>query len=196
MIVGYIGYHGYHQILSEDLNEPIPSACPYVFCPGGVYYPPGAPNANPKLSGSTTWVSAGIGNYNALTVDVNRHFTNGLQLRGVYTYSKNMDDGTAWNSSVGANAPGFVMYPSKPELDYGRSNTDVRNISVINGTYELPFGHGKPLLAKSESVGRRKLPVDGRSAESLLCSRAFPSHRSSVSIRRITAIAATRSGLR
>lgn len=146
LIIGYIGYHGYHQILSEDVNEPIPSACPYAYCPGGVYYAPGSPNANPKLANSTTWVSNGISNYNALTVDLNRRFSHGFQLRAVYTYSKNLDDGTAWNSSVGSNAPGFVMYPSKPELDYGPSDTDVRNIAVVNGGYELPFGHGKPLL--------------------------------------------------
>ncbi len=152
IILGYIGYHGYHQILSEDVNEPIPTICPAVPCPstlrpGTVYYPPNAPNANPNLGSSTTWISYGISNYNAFTVDVNRHFTQGLQLRGVYTFSKNLDDGTAWNSSVGANAPGFVMYPSKPELDYGHSNTDVRNLAVLNGTYELPIGHGKPLFA-------------------------------------------------
>ncbi len=152
IIIGYIGYHGYHQILSEDVNEATPTPCPYSTCPGGVYYPAGTPLANPALSNSTTWISDGISNYNALTVDLNRHFTQGFQLRGVYTFSKNLDDGTAWNSSVGANAPGFVMFPSKPSLDYGPSNTDVRHVAVINGTYELPFGHGKRLLANSSAV--------------------------------------------
>jgi hypothetical protein len=145
--IGYIGFHGYNQILSEDVNEPVPTPCPYAICPGGVYYPTNAPLANPKLGASTTWMSGGVTNYNALTVDVNRHFTKGLQLRGVYTLSKNLDDGTAWNSSVGANAPGFVMFPAKPQLDYGPSDTDIRNVAVINGGYELPFGQGKQLLA-------------------------------------------------
>lgn len=152
IIIGYIGYHGYHQILSEDVNEPVPVSCPSVNCPGGVYYPANSPNANPKLGPSTTWISDGVSNYNALTVDVNRHFRNGFQVRGVYTYSKNMDDGTAWNSSVGANAPGFVMFPAKPQLDYGRSNTDVRHIGVINSAYDLPFGQGKWLLANPSPV--------------------------------------------
>ncbi len=154
IIIGYIGFHGYHQILSEDVNEPIPTICPASPCPstlpaGTIYYPANAPNANPNLGASTTWISDGISNYNALTVDFHRHFQHGLQLRGVYTYSKSLDDGTAWNSSVGANAPGFVMYPTDPKLDYGRANTDVRNVAVFNATYELPFGQGKRFLANA-----------------------------------------------
>jgi Carboxypeptidase regulatory-like domain len=155
LTLGYIGYHGSHQILSEDVNEPIPTICPASPCPstlpaGTVYYPANAPNANPHLGASTTWVSDGVANYNALTVDLNRHFQHGFQVRGVYTWSKSLDDGTAWNSSVGANAPGFVMYPTDPKLDYGRANTDVRNVAVINSTYELPFGQGKRFLANAQ----------------------------------------------
>lgn len=152
LTLGYVGSHGYHQILSEDVNEPIPTICPASPCPsnlaaGTVYYPKNAPFANPDLANSTTWISEGVSSYNGLIVDVNRRLNNGLQFRGVYTFSKNLDNGTAWNSSVGANAPGFVMYPAEPQLDYGPANTDVRHLAVINGTYELPFGHGKPWLA-------------------------------------------------
>ncbi len=151
LTVGYTGSHGYHQILSEDVNEPIPTICPASPCPstlaaGTVYYPKGAPFANPKLANSTTWISEGVSSYNGLIVDVNRRFNNGLQFRGVYTFSKNLDNGTAWNSSVGANAPGFVMYPAEPQRDYGPANTDVRHLAVINGTYEFPFGRGKVWL--------------------------------------------------
>ncbi len=64
-------------------------------------------------------------------------------MRAAYTFSKSLDDGTAWNSSVGANAPGFVMFPLNPKLDWGLSTTDVRNVGVINATYELPAGNGK-----------------------------------------------------
>lgn len=131
------------------MNEPIPTICPASPCPsnlaaGTVYYPKSAPYANPNLANSTTWISEGVSSYNGLIVDVNRRFNNGLQFRGVYTFSKNLDNGTAWNSSVGANAPGFVMYPAEPQLNYGPANTDVRHLAVLNGTYELPLGQGKP----------------------------------------------------
>jgi len=77
---------------------------------------------------------------------VTHRFHDGLQWRAVYTFAKNLDDGTAANSSVAANAPGFVMFPLNPKLDYGRSTTDVHHLAVVNGTYELPFGTGKAFL--------------------------------------------------
>ena len=153
--VGYVGSHGYHEMLSVDANEPVPTICPAVPCPvnlavGTVYYPKGAPLANPQLANTTTWVSQGVSSYHALEMDVRRAFSGGLQFRGTYTYAKSLDDGTAWNSSVGANAPGFVMYPSNPKLDWGPSTTDVRHLAAINATYELPLGKGKPLFRNIE----------------------------------------------
>lgn len=152
--VGYIGSHGYHQMLSEDVNEPVPTICPASPCPaalpaGTVYYPKGAPLANPNFANTTTWISEGNSSYNGLVVDVSQHMNHGLQFRGVYTYSKSLDDGTAWNSSVGSNAPGFVMFPLNPKLDWGLSNSDVRHLAVISGTYELPVGNGRRYLGNT-----------------------------------------------
>ncbi|MFT4114802.1 TonB-dependent receptor [Silvibacterium sp.] len=146
LTLGYVGSHGYHNMLSEDVNEPVPTICPASPCPstlanGTVYYPSGAAYANPALSNTTTWISEGVSAYHGLEVDVNHRFDHGFQLRGVYTWSKNLDDGTAWNTSVGANAPAFVMFPDRPKLDWGPASTDVRNLAVINGTWDLPFGH-------------------------------------------------------
>jgi len=143
--VGYVGSHGYHELLSADVNEPVPTLCPASPCPaslaaGTIYYPTGAPLANPALANTTTWLSEGLSSYNALQVDVNRRVMRGFQVRGVYTWSKSLDDGTALNSSVGANAPGFVMYPRQPKLDWGPSNSDARHIAAINSSYELPIG--------------------------------------------------------
>jgi len=39
------------------------------------------------------------------------------------------------------------MYPGNPKLDWGPSTSDVRQLAVINGSYELPFGPGKLLLS-------------------------------------------------
>ena len=151
LAVGYSGSHGYHEMLSVDANEPFPVICPASPCASSLaartaYYPPGAKLANPNVANTTTWLSEGVSSYNALQVDVNRRMRNGLQFRGVYTFSKSLDDGTAWNSSVAANAPGFVMFPLDTKLDYGRATTDVRNSAVINGSYELPIGRGKRFL--------------------------------------------------
>jgi hypothetical protein len=132
---GYAGSRGYHEILSIDANLPVPTISPG----GAIFYPAGSPLSNPKVAATTTWWSSGHSNYNALALDVNHRLAHGLQIRGVYTFSKSLDDGTAWNSSVGANAPGFVMYPPNPRIDWGLSTYDVRHLASINGSWELPF---------------------------------------------------------
>ena len=142
LTAGYVGSHGYHEMLSLDANEPFPS-----LRNGSIYYPKNAPLANPNLANTTSWFSEGVSSYNALELDLNRRFSSGLQLRGVYTFSKNLDDGTAWNSSVAANAPGFVMFPLNPKWDWGPSTTDVRHLASVNGTYDLPVGRGRHFLS-------------------------------------------------
>jgi hypothetical protein len=134
LTLGYVGSHGYHQILSADLNEPVTTTVN-----GTVFYPTTV-KANPLVANTTSWISQGISNYNALEVDLRRSFANGFQLRGNYTWSKNLDNGSAWNTSVSANTPAFTMYPANPNLDYGPSASDIRNLASINGTYDLPFG--------------------------------------------------------
>ncbi len=156
LTLGYIGSHGYHQILSEDQNTPAAVVCPAQDCPAGlpsgtVYYPT-TKFANPALANSTSWVSQGSGNYNGLEVDVRRKYANGLQWRGVYTWSKNLDDGSAWNTSVSANTPAFVSFPGNPKLDYGRAATNVAHAGAISGTWELPFGRGHRFLANASNL--------------------------------------------
>lgn len=148
MSVGYIGSHGYHGLLSLDANLPAPTICPAAPCPAGYpvgayYYPANAPLANPALWNTTTWVSEGVSSYDGLQVDVNHRFSKGLQFRGVYTFSKALDDGDNMNTSVATNSPTFVSNPLDPMADYGRASFDIRHSAVINGTYALPFGKGK-----------------------------------------------------
>ena len=145
LTVGYVGSHSYHQILSEDMNEPVPTYLP----DGTVFYPAGSKNVNPELANTTSWVSQGVGSYNSLVVDVRRSFGNGFQFRGNYTFAKNLDDGSAWNTSVSGNTPAFVMFPLQPMLDWGPAATDVRHLASLNGSYELPFGKGQRFLSHS-----------------------------------------------
>ncbi len=159
LTVGYIGSHGYHQILSEDQNEPIPVSCPNPACPAalasGTVYFPSTVKANPLVANTTSWVSQGTSLYNGLVLDLRRSFANGLQLRGNYTWSKNLDDGSAWNTSVSGNTPAFVSNPFNPKADWGPAATDVRHIASISGTYDLPFGRGA--LTTSNAFANRAI---------------------------------------
>jgi hypothetical protein len=147
--VGYVGSHGYHEVLSLDANEPFPTVCPAAPCPAtlpaGTYYiPSGTPKANPTLANTWSWFSEGLSSYNALLLDVTHRFSEGLTLRGVYTWSKALDDGDSLNATAAGNAPGLVMNPFDLHADWGLATYDVRNVAVINGSYELPFGQGRP----------------------------------------------------
>src|SRR5215471_5227092 len=109
--VGYVGSHGYHELIGIDANEPLPVICPASPCPptypgtsanpggfpadyagqlipAGTFYVPTTTKANPTLNNTWTWFSIGDSSYNALQLDVNRRLSAGLTLRGVYTYSK------------------------------------------------------------------------------------------------------------
>ena len=159
LTIGYVGSHGYHQILSEDQNTPPTVVCPAAPCPaalppGTIYYATTI-KANPNVANTTSWVSQGVSNYNGLEVDVRKQLSHGLQLRGVYTWASNLDDGSAWNTSVSANTPAYVMYPGNPKLDYGPAATNIRHAAAINGTWELPFG--RTFLADSGPLTRQAI---------------------------------------
>jgi TonB-dependent Receptor Plug Domain len=163
LTVGYVGAHGYHEIVGVDANEPIPTICPASPCPavfpanfpaplagspvpdGAYYIPAGKPKANPSpiLTNTWTWFSRGDSSYDALQVDLRRRFSHGLSLRGVYTWSKALDDGDSLNQTTAGNAPGLVSNPFNLAADKGLATFDVRNIGVINALYELPFGRGQ-----------------------------------------------------
>jgi hypothetical protein len=142
--VSYVGSHAYHELLSIDANLPTPTICPASPCPanypaGAYYYPANAPLANNAVWNSTHWFSQGISSYHGIEVDVNRRLVRGLQFRGVYTFSKTLDDGDNMNTSVATNSPAFVANPLQPKADYGRASFDVRHAGVIQATYDLPF---------------------------------------------------------
>jgi Carboxypeptidase regulatory-like domain len=161
--VAYVGSHGYHEIIGADGNEPVPTICPAAPCPanypatfpgalanapvpdGSYFIPAGTPKANPTIANTWTWFSLGNSNYNALQVDANRRFSHGISLRGVYTWSKTLDNGDSLNATTSANAPALTSNPFNLHADYGLGGFDVRHVAVISAIYELPFGRGRAL---------------------------------------------------
>lgn len=176
--IGYAGSHGYHEMLSADLNQPFPTVCPASPCPGSypmgtTYYPPGAALANPALANTWTWISAGTSSYNAMKLDVRRRFAAGLAFRAAYTWSKSLDNGDTLNASAAANAPGLAEDTRNLRLDWGPSTFDVRQALAVSGTYELPFGPGKPFLPNAHGLIRTL--VEGWSISGIgTCHTGFP----------------------
>lgn len=182
--VAYVGSHGYHEIIGADGNEPIPTICPAAPCPadypstfpgalknapvpaGSYYIPTGRPKANPTLANTWTWFSQGNSNYNALQVDANHRFSHGVGLRGVYTWSKALDNGDSLNATTSANAPALTSNPFNLQADYGLAGYDVRHIGVISAIYALPFGRGQALA--SDLGGWGNALVSGWSVNSIV----------------------------
>jgi hypothetical protein len=129
---------------SPTIGFPLGSPLAGAPVPAGTYYiPAGTPKANPSLANTWTWFSAGTGSYNALQLDVTRRFSHGLSFRGVYTFSKTLDDGDSMNQTTAGNAPGLVSNPLNLRADKGLATFNVTNLGVINALYALPFGPGQ-----------------------------------------------------
>jgi hypothetical protein len=163
LTVGYVGSHGYHELIGIDANQPFPVICPASQCPAtypgtfptgiantpvpaGTYFVPITTKANPALANTWTWFSEGTSSYNALQVDVNRRLSAGLTLRGVYTYSKVLDDSDSLNATTSGGGPALASNPFNLKSDWGLGSFDVRNVGVVSGTYALPIGYGKRFL--------------------------------------------------
>ncbi len=118
LTVGYVGSHGYHELIGVDANEPVPVICPAAPCPS--VYPawdpslPTSPTNSPAigfpigspLADTWTWFSEGTSSYN-----------DGLSFRGVYSFSKVLDDGDSLNQTTAGNAPGLVSNPYNLRAD-------------------------------------------------------------------------------
>ena len=192
LTVGYVGSHGYHELIGVDANAPKPVACPASPCPAnfpntavwgalaGAAVPAGtffiAPNTkkpNPLLANTWTWFSEGTSNYNALEVDLKRRFSHGLTLRGVYTWSKALDDGDSLNATAAQNTVALLSNPYVPKADWGLATYDVRNVGVVTASYELPFGRNRRYL--SNSTGAVGLLAGGWTLNSIVTAQSgFP----------------------
>jgi hypothetical protein len=76
-----------------------------------------------------------------------------LALRGVYTWSKTLDDGDSVNATTSGNEPALVSNPFNLRADWGLANFDVRNTATVSASYALPVGHGKQFLGSAGGFG-------------------------------------------
>lgn len=153
---GYVGSHGYHELIGIDANEPFPVVCPAAPCPAtypsnfppgiagtavpaGTYYVPTATKPNPTLANTWTYFSEGDSHYNGLQLDFYHRFSGGLLIRGIYTLSKTIDDGSSPNATTSGGEPALASNPFNLKSDRGLSNFDVRNVAVVSASYALPF---------------------------------------------------------
>ncbi len=162
--VAYVGEFGYHGFVSVDPNTipaqicSSPSGCsaggdataaslasiPHIVPQGAQYIPgPGTARPNPNLGAGFFWYTEGNSSYNALQVDVFHRFSNGLQFRGNYTWSKDLDMNSALTGAQANNQAQMILDRNDLHRDWGPSAYNIPSQASISGTYELPFGKGK-----------------------------------------------------
>ncbi len=160
--VAYVGSHGYHGLVSVD-----PNSIPSQICEtaggctsggngtargtvpeGAPYIPVQATRPNPYLGAGFFWYTEGNSSYNALQIDVVRRLTKGLQVRGNFTWSKNLDIGSALTGAQSSNEAQMVMDRFNLPRDWGPAGLNVAAQSSISASYALPFGKGSSGLTQ------------------------------------------------
>ncbi|MFQ5740536.1 MAG: TonB-dependent receptor domain-containing protein [Acidobacteriota bacterium] len=124
--LGYVGTQTTNQLADNQIN----------------WSPPGGGTTGRQLYPFSTttvrfwdgWLSS---NYHSLQVSVNRRFTNGLFVKGAYTYSRaiNMTDDEGW-AGLNWNDPA-LLGRNRAQAGYNRPH--VLQLATV---YELPFGRG------------------------------------------------------
>jgi hypothetical protein len=164
--VAYVGSFATHELLSLDPNSipaqicSNPAGCVSGGTPGttkgsvpqGAEYIPVQSRPNPSLSGGFFWLTEGNSSYNALQVDVTHRLSKGLQLRGNYTWSKNLDLNSALTIAQASNQPQLVLDRNDLHRDWGRSALNITGQSSISAIYELPFGSGRRWLNSASGI--------------------------------------------
>ena len=165
--IGYVGSHGIHNMFDSsnqaDPNEPTlagfncyaQGTCSYAAVPKdpATGLPYTYNERRPYYDGTAQqYLGLGFGvphgwtqsfrynaneattRYDALQIVFNKHFSHGLQMMANYT----------WSSARAHESEYFFI---NPRTDWGNSYYNRRHVFVGTGTYELPLGHGQPLLA-------------------------------------------------
>jgi hypothetical protein len=160
--INYVGNHGYH--------EAIQNAGVNAFCNTGLlpFYPStAAANATPcataigtaagfgdlptvppdaRLGTVTEISSAGVSNYNGVTLSLARRFS-ALQLQANYTYSHALDEiSNAGFLPYNANTNISMVNPQDPynirRYNYGNADYDVRHYVSMNYVWDTPRING------------------------------------------------------
>ena len=86
----------------------------------------------------------GSSNYNAFQSKLERRFTRGLSILSTYTWAHAIDTSPGGICSNGASARDCGPDdPTRPELERGNSDTDIRHRFTLASVYDLPLGRGR-----------------------------------------------------
>jgi len=149
LTLSYVGTQAHRLLVTQQANPVNQAAC-YAIYIQNPSSPGCGPNSEPtslraplgaNFGSEGYFSSIGRSSYNSLQIDF-RHTSGPLQLLLGYTYSRSLDDASAFGEQVN---------PFDSSLSRGLSSFDIPHNFVVSYTYKLPFNR----------LGGPKLLVDG-----------------------------------
>ena len=148
--LSYTGSHGKNLETMIDLNQVPANTDGYAVA--------GANRPFPIWSVLQSVYNQAESNYNALTVDLKKRYSSGLQFEGSYSFTRDLSNEGGGNPTAFVGAGGNWMSDRfHPGLDYGNVIYDRRHRFLATYLYELPVGRGKRFLAGSNAFVDRVL---------------------------------------
>jgi Carboxypeptidase regulatory-like domain len=140
--VSYVGMSSYRLNVTENLNQTVPGTMPYNFA-----------NA-PFQNWSVIFNTANLGgqNYQGVVLEATHRLARGLSYQANYAWTHNISDaqGDAPTAFQGETRYGLADL-NRFNIPANRGNVvgTRRQRLLVTGTYELPFGQGRPWLNSS-----------------------------------------------
>jgi Carboxypeptidase regulatory-like domain len=109
---------------------------------------------NPQFYRTELWLADGNSTYHSMRAQLRQTLAHGLSGEFTYVWSKALGD--AISGSTGVRDAAMVLNPRRPMADNkGRLSFDRTQTVNARGTWELPFGPGKPFLAGAPAFVQR-----------------------------------------
>ncbi|MEO7653362.1 MAG: hypothetical protein ABIZ80_23125, partial [Bryobacteraceae bacterium] len=123
--VGYVGKLGRKLLMGLSAN-------PAVFAPGATLANINSRRLLTTFGNNSIISSRAVSTYHSLQAEVNKRFSRGFSLQGVYAYSKTID--MASGNALGAAVPNVFDLRTQ----YGLADFDARHIASISWIWDLP----------------------------------------------------------
>jgi hypothetical protein len=132
--VSYVGNHSSHGLLQPDTNT-----CPN-FGTTNTSINCNSLRRYPDIGSVSGTASFGFGNYDGMTVKLEKRMSNGLQFINAYTYGHALaNSGSTLSGSQGI----YTKDPTNYATSYANASWDIRHNFTSGFSYDIPFGRGK-----------------------------------------------------
>ena len=140
--IGYAGSRAYNLMSAVEANPVVP----VIQADGAKFFAAGAPRRNTAFGPIDYRTNGGHSEYNSLQLSAQKRFSRRYQLQASYTLAKSMDNLQAQLNADVNNASVYPQDPYDRDIDWARSDFDVRHVFQANFVWDVPGREGSALL--------------------------------------------------